>query len=155
MTGMGDRARRLIGLWLIASTLASLDLWLNFFLPTPDWAYHHRSGLWALGCTFLLIAVVPLTRLQSSSVTVGAGFLSGGVLGNLISGATDHLVVPNPLFLTTDHGGIAFNLADMFILTGNLILIVSLCVLVIRNRRQLRTPAMVAETLRRTRRDRS
>jgi hypothetical protein len=146
--GMHGRKRRLVTLWALASTLAAFDLWVNVFLPTPEWAYHHRSALWAAACTALLIAVVPLTRLPSNAVTVGAGFLSGGVLGNLISGATDNLTVPNPLFVMTHNGGIAFNLADAFILTGNVILTVALCAFVIGNRERLRGPAAAIQALR-------
>jgi hypothetical protein len=136
--GMGERRGRLLVLWLLASTLAAFDLWVNVFVPTPDWAFHQRSSLWAFGCVVLLIAVVPLTKLASASVTIGAGFLAGGVLGNLISGASDHLAVPNPLLLhTSAGGGIAFNFADAFIITGNLILVLALCALVIKNRRDL------------------
>ena len=96
---------RLLVLWLLASTLAAFDLWVNVFVPTPDWAFHQRSSLWAFGCVVLLLAVIPLTRLPSPTVTIGAGFLAGGVLGNLISGASDHLAVPNPLLLHTSADG--------------------------------------------------
>ena len=138
MGGMDGRKRRLLTLWVLASTLAAFDLWVNVFVSTPEWAYHQRSLLWAAGCLALLVAVVPLTRLPSATVTVGAGVLSGGVLGNLISGASDHLAVPNPLLLRTSaDGGIAFNFADAFIITGNLILVLALCALVIKNRREL------------------
>jgi lipoprotein signal peptidase len=142
---MRDRKQRLLVLWLLATTLACFDLWLNVLLPSPDWALHHRSALWAIGCTLVLAAVVPLTRVRSSAVTVGAGIIAGGVLGNLISGASDHLVVPNPLLLQMGSGGIAFNLADTFILAGNLILMVSLCAFVVRRRRQ---PHAVADAIR-------
>jgi len=40
----------------------------------------------------------------------------------------------------THSGGIAFNAADTFILGGNLILIVTLCSLVLKNREHLRSP---------------
>ena len=135
---MGDRKQRLLVLWLLATTLACFDLWLNVLLPSPDWAQHHRSALWAIGCTVVLAAVIPLTRVRSSAVTIGAGIFAGGVLGNLVSGASDHLVVPNPLMLEMGHGGIAFNLADTFILIGNLVLMVSLCTFAVRHREQLR-----------------
>lgn len=148
MPRMGDRKQRLLVLWLLATTLACFDLWLNLLLPSPDWALHHRSALWAIGCTLVLAAVVPLTRLRSSAVTIGAGVFAGGVLGNLISGASDHLVVPNPLLLDLGSGGIAFNLADMFILTGNLILMVSLCALAVRHREQLRVTSSKPRWLR-------
>lgn len=144
MPRMGDRKQRLVVLWLLATTLACFDLWLNAFLPSPDWALHHRSALWAVGCLLVLGAVVPLTRLQSNAVTIGAGIFAGGVLGNLISGASDHLTVPNPLLLTTGSGGIAFNLADTFIVAGNVILMVALCALAIRNREELRTQGIIS-----------
>jgi Signal peptidase (SPase) II len=147
--GMGERRGRLFVLWLLASTLAAFDLWVNVFVPTPDWAFHQRSGLWAFGCVVLLIAVIPLTRLPSPAVTIGAGFLAGGVLGNLISGASD-LAVPNPLQVhTSAGGGIAFNFADAFIITGNLILVLALCALVIKNRSQLHHKSAFAHIFRR------
>jgi lipoprotein signal peptidase len=149
-TGMEERRGRLLVLWLLASTLAAFDLWVNVFVPTPDWAFHQRSSLWAFGCVVLLGAVIPLTRLPSPAVTVGAGFLAGGVLGNLISGASDHLAVPNPLLIhTSTGGGIAFNFADAFIITGNLILVLTLCVIVIKNRRELRHKNALAHLFRR------
>jgi hypothetical protein len=149
-TGMGERRGRLLVLWLLASTLAAFDLWVNVFLPTPDWAFHQRSSLWAFGCVVLLVAVIPLTKLPSPAVTIGAGFLAGGVLGNLISGASDHLAVPNPLMLhTSAEGGIAFNFADAFIITGNLILVLALCALVIKNRRELHHRDALAHLFRR------
>ena len=148
-SGMGERRGRLLVLWLLASTLAAFDLWVNVFVPTPDWAFHQRSSLWAFGCIVLLVAVVPLTRLPSPAVTIGAGFLAGGVLGNLISGASDHLAVPNPLLLHTGDGGIAFNFADAFIVTGNLILVLALCTLVVKNRRDLHHRSAFAHVFRR------
>jgi lipoprotein signal peptidase len=148
--GMGERRGRLLVLWLLASTLAAFDLWVNVFVPTPDWAFHQRSSLWAFGCVVLLLALIPLTRLPSAAVTIGAGFLAGGVLGNLISGASDHLAVPNPLMLhTSEGGGIAFNFADAFIITGNLILVLALCAIVIKNRRQLHHKSALAHIFRR------
>ena len=148
--GMGERRGRLLVLWLLASSLAAFDLWVNVLVPTPDWAFHQRSSLWAFGCVVLLLAVIPLTRLPSPTVTIGAGFLAGGVLGNLIAGASDHLAVPNPLLLhTSASGGIAFNFADAFIITGNLILVLSLCTIVIKNRRQLHHKSALAYIFRR------
>jgi hypothetical protein len=149
-SGMGERRGRLLVLWLLASTLAALDLWVNVFVPTPDWAFHQRSSLWAFGCVVLLFALIPLTRLPSPAVTIGAGFLAGGVLGNLISGASDHLAVPNPLMVhTSASGGIAFNFADAFIITGNLILVLALCTIVVKNRRQLHHRSAFAYLFRR------
>ena len=54
MPRMRDRKQRLLVLWLLATTLAGFDLWLNLLVPSPDWALHHRSALWAIGCTVVL-----------------------------------------------------------------------------------------------------
>jgi lipoprotein signal peptidase len=148
LPGMDERRQRLLRLWLIAGVLALLDLWVKHVVPTPAWAVHHRSASWAIGSTALLVAVVPLTRLPSATVTIGAAFLSGGVLGNLISGARDHLAVPNPFLIVTPGGGIAFNLADTFIVAGNLILMVALCTFVVRNRERLHGPLAFAHAMR-------
>ena len=67
-------------------------------------------------------------------MTIAAGIFNGGMLGNLFSASSDHLEVPNPILIGDHADGIAFNMADAFILTGNLMLMVSLCVLTIRYR---------------------
>ena len=123
---------------------------MNVFVPTPDWAFHQRSSLWAFGCVVLLVAVIPLTGSRRRRSRSAPGSSRGGVLGNLISGASDHLAVPNPLMLhTRADGGIAFNFADAFIITGNLILVLALCSLVIKNRRELHHKGAVAQLFRR------
>jgi lipoprotein signal peptidase len=127
----------MLGLVALALLLSCFDSWIKFFLPTPDWALHQRSSFWLFGCLALLVAVVQLTRVPSTAVTLGAGFFAGGVLGNLVSAGIDHLVVPNPLLLSTRDGGFAYNPADMFILAGNLILMIALCDFVIRHRDRL------------------
>jgi hypothetical protein len=63
---------------------------------------------------------------------------------------SDHLAVPNPLLLhTSAGGGIAFNFADAFIITGNLILVLALCTLVVKNRRELHHRRVVEHIFRR------
>ena len=50
---------------------------------------------------------------------------------------------------TSAGGGIAFNFADAFIITGNLILVLALCSLVIKNRRELHHKSALAHLFRR------
>jgi hypothetical protein len=128
---------RLLTLLVISVSLAAVDLWVKFKLSTPPWAVHQRTDLWFFGSLVLMLAALPLARLPSNTVTIAAGIFNGGILGNLISASTDHLAVPNPILIGQRTGGIAFNLADAFILTGNLMLMVSLCVLTIRYRDRL------------------
>jgi hypothetical protein len=143
--------RRLLILLLITTTLAAVDLWVKFALPTPEWALHQRSNLWFIGSLLLLFGALPLAKLPSNAVTVAAGIFDGGVLGNVLSASGDHYVVPNPLLIGNQINGIAFNLADLFILVGNLMLMAALIVLVVRNRHLLPSEAQAVRRLRRRR----
>jgi hypothetical protein len=142
---------RLLTLLAIAVVLALADQYVKRMVPTPAWADHQRSHLWFLGSCLLLVAVTPLTRLSSNSVTASAGIFSGGVLGNVISAAANGLTVPNPLIIGT-RNGIAFNLADTFVLAGNLMLMASLISVTIRHRDRLGRQALeraIRQTIRR------
>ena len=135
--------KRLLTLLLITMSLAAIDLWSKLLLPTPEWALHQRSNIWFIGSCLLLVAAPALARLRSTSVTIAAGIFNGGVLGNVLSASDDHLVVPNPILIGNQVNGVAFNLADLFILGGNLMLMAALIVLVIRNRHRLPSEASV------------
>jgi hypothetical protein len=143
--------KRLLGLLVITTTLAAVDLWTKLLLPAPDWALHQRSNLWFIGSCLLLVAALPLARLPSTSVTIAAGIFNGGVLGNVLSASDNDLVVPNPILIGNQVNGVAFNLADLFILTGNLMLMATLIVLVVRNRERLPKSSAVLRRLRRRR----
>ena len=56
------------------------------------------------------------------TVAVAAGVMSAGAIGNLISARLDGNRVPNPLVIGNYERGFAFNLADVFFLAGNLLL---------------------------------
>lgn len=143
--------KRLLGLLLISLTLAAVDLWSKLLLPSPEWALHQRSNIWFIGSCALLVAAPALARLRSTSVTIAAGIFNGGVLGNVLSASNDHLVVPNPILIGNQINGVAFNLADLFILSGNLMLMTALIVLVIRNRARLPKSSQVLRRLLRKR----
>lgn len=134
---MRTGTERLLSLALVAVAAACADSWVKAVDPAPAWALHQRSVLWVVLSLLVLLAAITLSRVPSDGVTLGAGVLAGGVLGNLISAGVDHLVVPDPLLVTTGSGGFAFNLADTCILAGNLILVVALSHLVIRHRDRL------------------
>ncbi len=140
---------RALATLVLAALLAAADLWHKASTPTPPWAYHTRSTAWVALSLALLGAVVALTRVPSLPVAISAGILAGGVLGNLVSGMLHSLAVPDPIVVATGQGVAAFNLADVFVLTGILSLTAALVVTAIRHRDSLRPPRAWERPLRR------
>jgi hypothetical protein len=132
-----------------AACLAAADLALKAAIPTAPWYFHERSALWVAGSFAVLIAALALVRVPSRAVALGAGVMSGGVAGNLLSAQWNDNSVPNPLVLGDHVHGIAFNAADVFILFGNLLLISALIVVTIGHRDQLVPPREWARAVRR------
>ncbi|HZT15827.1 MAG TPA: signal peptidase II [Gaiellaceae bacterium] len=141
--GTGER---LLGVLVAAVVLCAIDLQLNSVLTTPDWAYHHRSGAWIAACLLTLAGTAAATRVPSAAVAVGAGLLAGGVLGNLVSALVNGGSVPDPLLIGT-HQGVAFNIADLFTLSGIVLVIGGLMAVVIVNRDRLPPPRRVERWL--------
>ena len=86
----------------------------------PSRLSHARSpvGLAGAGALSLaLLLVVP--RARSGAMSLGAGIAAGGAAATLAAGAAWRAGVPNPFV----RGGIAFNLGDVAILTGDALLI--------------------------------
>ena len=127
---------RLLAILLGAATFAAVDQWVKVFVATPDWAYHHRSEGWFLGSCVLFVGMVALAMLPSVSVAIGAALFAGGLLGNMMSASADHFYVPNPL-LVGHRDGIAFNVADVCILLGNVTLMLACSILAIKNRARI------------------
>jgi len=127
---------RFLTMLLAAATVAAVDQWVKLAVATPSWAYHQRSDGWFLGSCALFVGMALLGTLPSRGVAAGAALFCGGILGNLMSASAHHLAVPNPLLIGA-RDGIAFNVADVCILAGNMTLMVALSVLVVQNRRRL------------------
>lgn len=131
---------RLFLLVATAAGLAAADLAVKVAVSTPPWDFHQRSHAWVALSLALLIGALLLTRLPSRAVAIAAGVMSGGVLGNLISARWDGNRVPNPIMIGDRASGVAFNLADVFVLVGILLLTVSLCAVTIQHRDRLIPP---------------
>jgi hypothetical protein len=117
-----------------AAVLASVDLVVKLKVPTELWAYHRRSDAWVALSVALLFAASSLAFVRSRAVAIAAGVMCGGVIGNLVSARADGNWVPNPLVIA-DYGRlIAFNLADVFFVVGELLLMATLMVVAMRNR---------------------
>jgi hypothetical protein len=121
----------------VALPLAAADLYVKAIEPTPDWAYHQRSLGWLALSIGLLGGMVLIARIPSLLVALAAGILAGGVIGNGLSAASNRMAVPNPLLMNVNQSEIAFNLADVWALSGICLLMLTLGAWLIRNRARL------------------
>jgi lipoprotein signal peptidase len=119
-----------------AVSFASVDL-LHKSLVSAQ--YHHaRTPLTTLVIVGVLVALVVLVpRISSNVAAVGAGIACGGALGNLVSLLAWSQGVPDPLVIGKSTG-IAFNLADLFALFGDMVLLSAVTVHGVRHRHLLR-----------------
>jgi lipoprotein signal peptidase len=137
---MGKVAERRLVAAALAVVAAGVDLLEKTFDAN---ALHHPRSAAALvlmaAVTAGLLTVVP--RIPSWPVAAGAGLAAGGAVGNLVSGILWWgSGVPDPLVVRAAAGGIAFNLADVFVLVGDALLLTSATVHALRNRGRLRQP---------------
>jgi lipoprotein signal peptidase len=100
---------------------------------------HPRSALYGVGVaavSLLWAAAIVLTR--SPSIALGGGIFLGGAAGNVASLALWPGVegIPNPLIASN----VAFNLADVAVALGLLIILVSAVVFAAQNRTRLGEP---------------
>jgi len=118
--------------------LALLDFAVKERLPRSEWLLHERSAAWVGLSVALLLGCFALAAMSSRLVAAMASVTAGGALGNLISAGRDG-AVPNPLHIGGSNG-IAFNLADVFVVGGLLLLVVALASISVRHRDRLIPP---------------
>lgn len=117
-----------------AAPLAALDLAHKATAGASH--FHARSAAYV---TFVLLlslawaAAIVLTR--SPSLALGGGVLAGGAIGNVASLAL-WPGVPNPIEVAP----IAFNLADVFVLTGFVLVSATMLAFARANRERLSEP---------------
>lgn len=108
---------------------------------TPAAIHHARAPFVALMMVLLIAALVVLVpRIPSRAAAIGAGIACGGALGNLVSLLAWTEGVPDPLTLVGDTHVVAFNLADVFALTGDALLLGAAVLHGVRHRETLREP---------------
>jgi hypothetical protein len=144
------RARIAIVVFL-AVPLAGIDLLVKFVLPTAPLFFHQRSGEWMFLSAVLLLFALLLTRLPSRLLAGSAGLLAAGVLGNLASARLHRGLVPNPFVIVLGDLELAFNLADLFVLGGVVLLTVSAVRLTVRYRHLLPQSTLARRLFRRVR----
>lgn len=118
-----------------ALALAGADLVVQASLAAHASFAHHRSYAWVEVSVGLSFFALLLARPPSRLLAAGAGVFAGGLLGNLASAAMHGRTVANPFVV----GDVAFNLADVFVVVGIVVVIVATMRLAVRYRHLLPT----------------
>ncbi len=137
---IGAREARLT-LIAVAAFVTCLDLIVKLAKPTESGLFHQRTYLdlvVILALSATAVYVVPLAC--SRAIAVGAGLMVGAGIGNALSIAIFPLGVPNPFFVPHAGWAIAFNLADVSVGIGFVLITAGVCRLAIERRHELREP---------------
>src|SRR6266516_7380753 len=131
----GVKLRRTL-LVCTAVSFAMIDLVHKSFASAE---FHHaRTQFVSLIMAALIAALVVLVpRVPSNGAAIGAGIACGGALGNLISVFAWSRGVPDPLAVEGTMHGLAFNLADLFAITGDALLLSAVVLHGMRHRARL------------------
>jgi lipoprotein signal peptidase len=108
-------------------------------LLDPAHVHHARSPFVALIIAMVIAALVALVpRIPSNAAAIGAGIACGGALGNLVSLLWWADGVPDPFIVAGAQTALAFNLADLYALGGDAVLMSAAVVCGVRHRDELR-----------------
>jgi len=130
------QARRAL-LICTALVFAAIDL-LHKTLTYAQF-HHARTPYVTLVMGALIAALVVLVpRLPSNVAAIGAGIACGGALGNLVSLLAWTQGVPDPFVVAGATHGLAFNLADLFAVGGDSVLLSVVILLGLQRRAALR-----------------
>jgi lipoprotein signal peptidase len=120
-----------------AIVCAAVDL-LHKSFTTAEF-HHARTPYVTIVIGALIAALVILVpRLPSNVAAVGAGVACGGALGNLVSLLAWAQGVPDPFVVVGATHGLAFNLADLFAVSGDSLLLSAVVLLGLQRRSALR-----------------
>jgi lipoprotein signal peptidase len=133
------QTRRLL-LVCTALVFATIDLVHKSFAYAE---FHHARTPYVTLLMGALIAalIILVPRLPSNVAAVGAGIACGGALGNLVSLLAWSQGVPDPFVIAGATHGLAFNLADVFAVGGDSVLLGVVVLLGLQRRAALRQPA--------------
>ena len=121
----------------IALVFAAIDL-VHKSLTSAE--FHHARTPYVTVVMGALIAalVVLVPKLPSTAAAFGAGLACGGALGNLVSLLAWSQGVPDPFVIAGATHGLAFNLADLFAVTGDMLLLSTVILYGMQQRARLR-----------------
>jgi hypothetical protein len=136
MLPVGSVRRRRSVAVLAAAAAVGVDL-LETLLHGTD--LHHVRSVGAVGLMALLAAAVLTVapRVESAAVALGAGVAAGGAGATVLSAILWRDGIPDPIVLRGGAGGVAFNLADVFLLAGDALLLGSAVLYGLRHRDRL------------------
>jgi lipoprotein signal peptidase len=124
---------------LTAVVFATVDLTHKAVVPAE--LHHARTPFVAVMLAALVAAlIVVVPRLPSNAAAIGAGIVGGGALGNLVSIFAWSQGVPDPLMIVSETHVLAFNLADVFAVVGDVLLLSAAVLHGVRHRARLREP---------------
>ncbi len=120
-----------------AVSFAAIDLVHKSFVAAD---FHHaRTPFVAVVIGTVIAALVVLVpRVPSNAAACGAGIACGGALGNLVSLFAWSQGMPDPLVVAGSMHGVAFNLADLFAIAGDALLLSAVILHGFRHRAGLR-----------------
>ncbi len=123
---------------LIATAVVFASVDLAHKTLDPAEFHHARAPFVAFVMAGLVAALVMLVpRIPSNAAALGAGVACGGTLGNLVSLLAWAQGVPDPLVFVGATHSLAFNLADVFALSGDALLLSAAIVHGVRHRARL------------------
>lgn len=121
---------------LVATAAAAAVVDLAHKAGTDATSFHPRSAVYVSFVLVLAAAwAAAILATRSLLLALAGGVLAGGAAGNLLSLAL-WPGVPNPIELEP----VAFNLADVFVLSGFVLTACATLAFAIRNRERLREP---------------
>ena len=117
-----------------ALVVVGVDLGHEALTPTP---FHHarHPAVFVLAGVIAAALLLLAPRIPSLGVALGAGIAAGGALGTLVSGFA-WSGVPDPFV----RGGIAFNVSDLAIAFGDVLLLGAVLLHAWTHRYELRQP---------------
>lgn len=130
-------ARRL--LLAVALVVAAVDLVDKLVAPTLPEAFHPRPPSVALVMAVAtVLGLVTFPRTGSRAIAVAGGLMVGGGIANTASLLAWGAGIPNPLL--SQRYDVAFNLADLAVASGFLLLLPATLVFAVQHRHELGAP---------------
>jgi hypothetical protein len=125
---------RRASLLMVAATLTALDLGQKARGPVYG---HPRGAAYVVVAAVIAGAIVAFVpRVPSLALAVCGGVATAGAAGNLLSALLWRGGVPNPIVV----GDVAFNLADVYAVTGAAALVLGAAAFALRHPALLREP---------------